>query len=58
MLYVAQMIPEKEVENIRQVFTKMDENGNGVVSRDEFQKGIVYHKRMGLISVIYRIQII
>ena len=39
MLYVAQMIPEKEVENIRQVFTKMDENGNGTVSLDEFRKG-------------------
>ena len=43
MLYVAQMIPEKEVENIRQVFTKMDGDGNGVVSREEFQKGSREH---------------
>eukprot|EP00331_Platyophrya_macrostoma_P013003 CAMPEP_0176418970 /NCGR_PEP_ID=MMETSP0127-20121128/7781_1 /TAXON_ID=938130 /ORGANISM="Platyophrya macrostoma, Strain WH" /LENGTH=491 /DNA_ID=CAMNT_0017799383 /DNA_START=45 /DNA_END=1520 /DNA_ORIENTATION=+ len=51
MLYVAQMIPEKEVENIRQVFMKMDENGNGVVSKDEFQKGFKLFKDTSKIAL-------
>ena len=48
MLYVAQLIPEKEVENIRQVFTNMDNDGNGVISKEEFQKGISSHENAKL----------
>lgn len=41
MLYVAQQIPEKEVEDLRHVFTKIDENGNGVITREEMRKGLL-----------------
>jgi calcium-dependent protein kinase len=51
MLYVAQMIPEKEVENIRQVFTKMDGDGNGSVSSDEFAKGFKLFRETTKISL-------
>jgi calcium-dependent protein kinase len=38
MLYVAGQIPDSEVENLRSLFVKMDRNGNGTLSLEEFQE--------------------
>ena len=39
MLYVAQQIPEKDVETLKQYFLKVDLNGNGTLTLEEMQKG-------------------
>jgi calcium-dependent protein kinase len=36
LLYVAQQIPEKEVQHLRNLFVKIDKNGNGTLSLEEF----------------------
>jgi len=36
LLYTAQQIPEKEVEYLKQLFVKIDKNGNGTLSLEEF----------------------
>jgi len=38
LLYVAQQIPENEIVNLKQLFVKMDTNGNGSLSFDEFKE--------------------
>lgn len=37
LLYAAQQIPEKEVEHLRHLFVKIDKNGNGTLSLEEFR---------------------
>lgn len=32
-MYLAVQIPEKEIENVRKIFLKLDENGNGMISK-------------------------
>ena len=39
MLYVAQQIPEKDVEKLKQYFLKVDLNGNGTLTLEEMQAG-------------------
>jgi len=36
LLYVAQQIPENEVQHLRHLFVKIDKNGNGTLSLEEF----------------------
>jgi calcium-dependent protein kinase len=38
LLYVAQQIPENEIVNLKQLFVKMDTNGNGSLSFEEFRE--------------------
>eukprot|EP01017_Pseudomicrothorax_dubius_P037117 TRINITY_DN539_c0_g1_i11.p1 TRINITY_DN539_c0_g1~~TRINITY_DN539_c0_g1_i11.p1 ORF type:complete len:472 (-),score=153.12 TRINITY_DN539_c0_g1_i11:130-1545(-) len=40
MMFIAQQVPEKEVENLKAIFTKMDVNGDGSLSEEEFIAGM------------------
>lgn len=33
-MYFAVQIPEKDIQNVRKIFVKLDENGNGMISKD------------------------
>lgn len=44
-MYLAVQIPEKEIENVRKIFLKLDENGNGMISKDEMKVGLDYLRK-------------
>lgn len=44
-MYFAIQIPEKEIENVRKIFLKLDENGNGLISKEEMMIGLDYLKK-------------
>lgn len=33
-MYFAVQIPEKDIQNVRKIFVKLDENGNGMISKE------------------------
>ena len=37
---IASLIPEKEIENLKEIFKDIDKNGNGLISREELVEGI------------------
>jgi Ca2+-binding EF-hand superfamily protein len=39
-MYLAVNISEKEVEDLRKIFVKLDVNGNGMISREEMMIGL------------------
>ena len=39
MLYIAQQIPEEQLHVLRQYFTEVDQDGNGVLTHEELLKG-------------------
>jgi calcium-dependent protein kinase len=42
LLYMATFIPENEVSELKQLFTSLDKNGNGMISKDEMIDGIAF----------------
>lgn len=44
-MYLAVNISEKEVEDLRKIFLKLDINGNGMISREEMLIGLDYLKK-------------
>jgi Ca2+-binding EF-hand superfamily protein len=44
-MYFAVHIPEKEIENVRKIFIKRDDNGNGMISKEEMKLGLDYLKK-------------
>lgn len=44
-MYLAVQIPEKEIENLRKIFVKLDTNGNGMISYDEMMIGLDYLRK-------------
>ena len=40
LMYLAVNISEKEVEDLRKIFVKLDVNGNGMISREEMMIGL------------------
>jgi len=49
LLYVAQQIPEKDIEHLKKLFVMIDTNGNGTLSFDEFQNAFSeFQKKLNL----------
>lgn len=44
-MYLAVQISEKEIEDLRKIFVKLDVNGNGMISRDEMMIGLDYLRK-------------
>lgn len=44
-MYLAVQIPEKEIENVRKIFLKLDENSNGMISKEEMKVGLDYLRK-------------
>eukprot|EP01016_Furgasonia_blochmanni_P032967 TRINITY_DN3411_c0_g1_i7.p1 TRINITY_DN3411_c0_g1~~TRINITY_DN3411_c0_g1_i7.p1 ORF type:complete len:205 (+),score=77.29 TRINITY_DN3411_c0_g1_i7:577-1191(+) len=40
LIYLAQQVPDKDVEVLKQIFVKLDKNGNGILSKTEFVQGL------------------
>jgi calcium-dependent protein kinase len=45
LMYLAVQISEKEIEDLRKIFVKLDVNGNGMISRDEMMIGLDYLRK-------------
>ncbi|EGR28131.1 hypothetical protein IMG5_182680 [Ichthyophthirius multifiliis] len=45
LVYMATQIQEKDVENLKKIFLKIDTNGNGMISEEELLLGIQQFKR-------------
>lgn len=39
-MYLAVQISEKEIEDLRKIFVKLDVNGNGMISKEEMMIGL------------------
>jgi calcium-dependent protein kinase len=48
LLYMATFIPENEVSELKQLFTSLDKNGNGMISKDEMIDGITFRANSNL----------
>ena len=44
-MYFAVNIPEKDVDNLRNIFLKLDDNGNGMISLEEMKVGLDYLRK-------------
>ena len=44
-MYLAVQISEKEIEDLRKIFVKLDVNGNGMISREEMMIGLDYLRK-------------
>jgi calcium-dependent protein kinase len=44
-MYLAMQISEKEVNDLRKIFLKLDKDGNGMISREEMMIGLDYLKK-------------
>ena len=44
-MFMAVQISEKDIENLRKIFVKLDGNGDGMISRDELMVGLDYLKK-------------
>lgn len=44
-MYFAVQIPQKQIENVRKIFLKLDENGNGLISKEEMMIGLDYLRK-------------
>jgi len=40
LIYLAAKLPEKSLEDLRKLFIKVDQNGDGKITIDEFQKSL------------------
>jgi len=40
LIYLAAKLPEERIEDLRSLFIKVDANGDGRITKDEFQKGL------------------
>lgn len=45
LMYLAMQISEKEVNDLRKIFLKLDKDGNGMISREEMMIGLDYLKK-------------
>ena len=41
LLLIASRIPEEEIKGLREIFSKLDKDGNGVLSIDELKDGML-----------------
>lgn len=44
-MYLAVQISEKEIEDLRKIFLKLDKDGNGMISREEMMIGLEYLRK-------------
>ncbi len=44
-MYLAVQISEKEIEDLRKIFLKLDKDGNGIISREEMMVGLDYLRK-------------
>jgi calcium-dependent protein kinase len=44
-MYLAVQISEKEIEDLRKIFVKLDVNGNGMISKEEMMIGLEYLRK-------------
>ena len=44
-MYLAVQVSEKEIEDLRKIFLKLDKDGNGMISREEMMVGLDYLKK-------------
>ena len=42
LMYLTLQIPEKDVENLLEIFRTIDKDGNGMISREEMRQGLSY----------------
>ena len=45
LMYLAMQISEKDVNDLRKIFLKLDKDGNGMISREEMMIGLDYLKK-------------
>jgi calcium-dependent protein kinase len=41
LIYLAAKLPEKDLDELRKLFIQMDQNGDGKISLDEFNKALI-----------------
>ena len=44
-MYLAVQISEKEIEDLRKIFLKLDKDGNGMISREDMMIGLEYLRK-------------